>query len=347
VFFCVTILVQNLFSFYWALGIFLFLTVFVAGFGLFFTDWFEHKFIFLNPITTQLSQIRLFLPSLPSVLHPNEVAGTLLWGLPILVVLPFARWNFKSRWQCVLFVVANSILLLLVLFSFLLMQSRAGYLALLLTFVLMVVLAIGTYRVYGVRIKLFFLSAFVAIGLGSLVFWKQLLPLFEKMMSYFPFEASSINRMEIWSSAMYAIKDFPLTGMGMNTFRSVAPFMYPLFVNLDYDIAHAHNEFLHVAVDLGLLGLIAFVSIYILAFYMLFQLFNHSIQNPHDTFPLKAVVFGLGGGLFAHLLWGMVDAIALGAKPGFLFWMLLGLISALYTIYQDKDKKLKELNHAG
>jgi O-antigen ligase len=153
--------------------------------------------------------------------------------------------------------------------------------------------------------------------------------------------------MEIWSSAMYAIKDFPLTGMGMNTFRSVAPFMYPLFVNLDYDIAHAHNEFLHVAVDLGLLGLIAFVSIYILAFYMLFQLFNHSIQNPHDTFPLKAVVFGLGGGLFAHLLWGMVDAIALGAKPGFLFWMLLGLISALYTIYQDKDKKLKELNHAG
>jgi hypothetical protein len=42
-------------------------------------------------------------------------------------------------------------------------------------------------------------------------------------------------------------------------------------------------------------------------------------------------VLGLGGGLFAHLIFGLFDAISLGAKPGIFFWMLLGLITGLYN----------------
>ena len=30
------------------------------------------------------------------------------------------------------------------------------------------------------------------------------------------------------------------------------------------------------------------------------------------------------------MLYGLTDAVALGAKPGLLFWMLLGLIAGLY-----------------
>jgi hypothetical protein len=42
------------------------------------------------------------------------------------------------------------------------------------------------------------------------------------------------------------------------------------------------------------------------------------------------LALGLGGGLLAHLLYGLMDAVALGAKPGVLFWMLLGLIVGLH-----------------
>jgi hypothetical protein len=42
------------------------------------------------------------------------------------------------------------------------------------------------------------------------------------------------------------------------------------------------------------------------------------------------LALGLGGGLLAHLLYGLTDAVALGAKPGVLFWMLLGLIAGLH-----------------
>ena len=42
-------------------------------------------------------------------------------------------------------------------------------------------------------------------------------------------------------------------------------------------------------------------------------------------------------GLFAHLMYGMTDAVTLGAKPGMLFWMLLGLIAGLYEQMRSGD----------
>lgn len=43
----------------------------------------------------------------------------------------------------------------------------------------------------------------------------------------------------------------------------------------------------------------------------------------------RALATGLGGGLLAHMVFGLTDAVTLGAKPGVLFWMLLGLVVAL------------------
>jgi hypothetical protein len=46
-------------------------------------------------------------------------------------------------------------------------------------------------------------------------------------------------------------------------------------------------------------------------------------------------VLGLGGGLFGHMIFGMTDAISLGAKPGIFYWLLLGLIVGLYNRIED------------
>jgi hypothetical protein len=40
------------------------------------------------------------------------------------------------------------------------------------------------------------------------------------------------------------------------------------------------------------------------------------------------------GGFLAHFLYGLTDAVALGAKPGILFWMLLGLSTGLFASVQ-------------
>ena len=70
------------------------------------------------------------------------------------------------------------------------------------------------------------------------------------------------GRVELWSRALYAIQDFPLTGCGLGTFRQVVHLLYPpFFVEPGADLAHAHNFFLQVALDLGVPGLIAYLAL--------------------------------------------------------------------------------------
>ena len=146
----------------------------------------------------------------------------------------------------------------------------------------------------------------------------------------------------------------------MNTFREVVHVLYPFFtIPPDLDIAHAHNEFLQAGLDLGFPGMIAFISLYLISFWTLFKTWRTAglmigrvkpvlpvlIESEgseaegdsplqmswnQDPYLVKTLVLGLGGGLFGHLIFGMLDAISLGAKPGIFFWFLLALIVGLY-----------------
>jgi len=140
--------------------------------------------------------------------------------------------------------------------------------------------------------------------------------------------------------------------MGMNTFRSGINIFYPWSAgNAIKDIGHAHNEFLQAALDLGLPGLIGFLSLNLVSAWMLVQTWrNVKPVNPEikpdsfsgwfsSTVGVRALVVGFTGGFLAHLLFGLIDAIALGAKPGVMFWMLLGLITGLYL--RQKRKPLQ------
>lgn len=148
------------------------------------------------------------------------------------------------------------------------------------------------------------------------------------------------SRVEIWSRAIYGIQDFPITGMGMNTFREIVHVLYPLFlISPNVDLAHAHNEFLQIALDLGIPGLISFLAVNFCVLWILKEVWKTARQNalnsPRFLFAspemTQMIVLGLFGGHLAHLLFGLTDAIALGAKPGVLWWMLLGLIVALHA----------------
>lgn len=225
---------------------------------------------------------------------------------------------------------------------FIMAQSRGGYIGLAAACLGMAFLALpprGRWIALGL-LALGGIAAGVAlsrIGLAPLQNWIMGSPLAEG-------SALSLNtlegRVEIWSRAIYGLQDFPFTGMGMNTFREVVHVLYPLFlVAPDVDLGHAHNEFLQAGLDLGLPGLIALLALYLGAFWMLVDVWkrthNSQLATPNSltaTFPLQqAIVLGLGGGLAAHLLYGLTDTVALGAKPGFLFWMLLGLIAGLHA----------------
>lgn len=335
---------RNLDGWRWALVCLLVTSLGVVGISLVGTNWAQGKFSLLARLVS-LFPLRLRgLAGAESGINPNQVAGSLLWVLPLSIILAagkLRRLASAPSGRAWTQAAAAGALALLLLAVFLLAQSRSAFLALALTLLLMLGLALP--RKGRAVLLTLLLVALVAIAILIQQGELDLLGLIGLAAASAEGEGAQLstleNRMELWRRAIYAIQDFPLTGMGMNVFRQAVSSLYPLFlISPDLDISHAHNEFLQAALDLGIPGLLAFILLHAIAFAMLIQIAR---RHPSDFEPVTGVqmtwlLLGLGGGLAAHLLFGLTDAVALGAKSGILFWMLLGLIAGLHSRYAVK-----------
>jgi putative inorganic carbon (HCO3(-)) transporter len=340
---CVTGLILGLGTFYiiarfgqspkgwWlSLAFFAALGLGVAGAALFGMRW-STKIAVLSALANRLPSLLLGVPGIGTRANPNEVAGILVWVIPVLAVVGVDGVVHASAWRKALgekrAVLANVLVVCVTLFAlavFVLTQSRGGYLALGLVGLGLAWLAVPS-RWRGVA-----LAGAVVVGAVSLVAFWQTGAAAELFASAALRDQTGLSveslpgRLEIWSRAIYAIEDFPFTGIGMNTFQPTVNLLYPLFLfGTASDVFHAHNEFLQAALDLGVPGLIAFVALYIDAFWMVVTIGRGEAR-------WRTLGLGLGGGLLAHLFWGFTDCIYLGSASGPYFWLLLGLIAGLY-----------------
>ena len=292
----------------------------------------------LDVLTSRLAPHVLSLPGAEQGLNPNELAGTLLWILPLSASLAgFVLLHTRAFWGRLgwrmpgfsLFLALNSAILLL---AIVLLQSRSAYAGLAVAGVMLAAFA------WMARRRAMVFAAVAIIALLSVSIFAQgsgTLNVVDLAGSSGVAADSTQGRLEIWSRALYAIQDFPFTGMGLNTFRTVVHLLYPLFIiPPGLDIAHAHNEFLQAALDLGLPGLVAFLALYLTTFWMLRELWESPATMGIERALWRTIILGLTGGLLAHAVFGLTDAIAFGARPGVLFWMLLALITGLFLQVQ-------------
>jgi putative inorganic carbon (HCO3(-)) transporter len=108
--------------------------------------------------------------------------------------------------------------------------------------------------------------------------------------------------------------------------------LYPLFlISPDTDIAHAHNHWLQAGLDLGIPGMIAYMALWLGLAAMLWQSWRQSRNS-----WLRVLSLGFAGCLVAYFVYGLLDTIALGARPGFIFWGMLGLIAALHQVMKNE-----------
>ncbi len=136
------------------------------------------------------------------------------------------------------------------------------------------------------------------------------------------------GRLELWSRALDAIADFPLTGIGLGTFQQVVPLRYPYVVlaGSETAISHAHNLFLQVAVDLGLPGLVAFIALLGVSLAVTVQTVRRYTARRRGDLALQTA--GLGAGLVAVSVHGLIDAVSWNTKPAIFIWVIMGLIMA-------------------
>jgi len=289
------------------------------GLGLLGTRW-GLKIPQLTALMARLPGEIGWLPEGETFFNPNVIGGALLWVLPLsLSLLAWAVRGGKYKWW---WTVADGLTTVLCLGLLLLTQARGAWLGFVASLLALLVAAGGRLGRIGAILILAALLVLVAVGSPALRRVVQVDPGSARILSTVSME----QRLEIWSRAQYAIADFPFTGPGLDAFQYVMPVMYPLFqVPPGILVPLAHNEFLQVALDLGLPGLVAWLALYIIAFWMLWWTYRRSPDG-----LTQALVLGSGGALIAHLVYAMTDCGVLDAKPNIVFWMIVGLSVTLY-----------------
>ena len=310
----------------------------LAVVGLLGARWLD-KFPILSRLTGLLPAALRGLPGAEEGFQPNEVAGSLLWIVPLGLVLAAHAWRRRdwlraelgrrgaAAWQ-----IGVALAAAVTCGVLLLTQSRMALLGLGLTLAGFgaawlprrlgrwgwVVLAVGL------------LAGLTSLTLGRWAILAQLQQ--ADLIDPESLAAGSLEgRVEIWSRALDTIRLAPFTGLGLNTWRYLVRHLFPFWLSTpEFPIAHAHNEMLQAALDLGLPGLAAFVWLQAAALRLAWQVARRPAGSPAWPEHLqRAAALGLAAGLLAHAIFGLADAVALGAKPGLFFWAVLGLLASL------------------
>ncbi|NOX62612.1 MAG: O-antigen ligase family protein [Chloroflexi bacterium] len=140
------------------------------------------------------------------------------------------------------------------------------------------------------------------------------------------------GRLEIWASALQALRDFPLSGIGLGAWNEVIPLFYPYrslaLLAPGVEIPHAHNLFLQIGLDIGLPGLVAYAALWGLCVWMALQAHKRFAQ--HQRLAWASLAFSVVIGLLIIALHGLIDSVAWGTKSSIWTWLLFGMATLLY-----------------
>jgi putative inorganic carbon (HCO3(-)) transporter len=133
-------------------------------------------------------------------------------------------------------------------------------------------------------------------------------------------EDSSNNfRLNVWKTTAEMIRDHWATGIGPGNkvFRRV----YGIYMVPGYEALGAYNVFLELWVELGLLGLLAFVWILVAHFGRIL-----TCRLPR---PDAVLVLACGAGMVAIMIFGITDTVFFRPQVNILFWLEAALIATL------------------
>lgn len=298
------------------------LALLVGALALGSTQW-NSKSNQLQPLVDVLPTIAGF-PGAERGFNSNEIAGALAWLTPLMAGLAVRGWRRQGPqkwWYTAAF--------LMLFWALFLGQSRMALAGVLLALGVIIALLLPGYRarvVAGAALAaVIVLEALIVTGQFSLVAGADVSQAVTERN-----ELSSQGRFAIWASGLAIVRDYPLQGVGLSMFRDGrVREAYPVDW-IDPYPPHTHNELLQVATDMGLPGLLVFVGLHVVAGVMIWYCWR---QGDADA---AAVAIAVGAGLLAHAVYGLGDAITLWDRFAFIFWWLLGLLAAQYTLTRQQ-----------
>ncbi len=241
-----------------------------------------------------------------STLHnPNLLAGFLVMIMAMAAGLGLNARGRRVKLVYLCFVAALGVCLALT-------YSRGAWLS-----VLAVVVAYG--MLYSRKTFWLLLLVPVAVVAGHNMMMERLVSIVN------PTDSSSLLRLAMWESTLMMIADKPLFGIGWGAYWLVYP-EYDFFLNDPATtIYHAHNMYLHIAAEIGIPGLLAFLAV--MAGHI--RLALEAAQTAADR-RVSGLMLGMLTAFLSLAVGGLTDYIMFNPQMAMLFWLLSALTAAVY-----------------
>lgn len=256
---------------------------------------------------------------------PNGLGGYLTGIIPVL-----AAWIFWGK-QKAFYRLAVLLIFLLMIWSLMITFSRGAWMGVF--FGGMFLLFLGLFP--KKRLKLYFSLGiiFAAIALGISVFLILANGSDQELFArYYTIQW----RLSIWSISMEMIKDKFLFGHGINTFMRVfQAYRGNFFMGPTY----AHNCYIQLAAETGVVGLLCFLWIIVTAFH---QSLGKIELNFAQNRNLAALAVGLLSGIFAFLVHSFFDTNFYSLQLSVYLWFMVGMLVSIDKIL-DAQKVWKDV----
>ncbi len=158
--------------------------------------------------------------------------------------------------------------------------------------------------------------------------------------------STTTKRIYLWESALHMIHDSPWFGYGMDNWlchysnNKICDAHYHYWIEKDSvthadtglrsepTLSHPHNIFLHVWVSIGVFGLLAFLAVIILFFWLFTRILRRT-THIKGIEHLRWMIVGVGAAMLAALVQGQVDSSFLEQDLAFCFWILVATLLLL------------------
>lgn len=267
------------------------------------------------------------------------------YGAAIAFFLPVFTGFFLSRIykrpMRIFAFVLLSVLVIGIIFSY----SRAAWVS--------VAFALGIYIIIVFRIKFKWVALALVLLVGVFyVFRYQFIEKLEKnkqdsstdfvehvqSISNISSDASNLERINRWASALRLFQERPVFGWGPGTYQFVyAPFQRSkekTIISTNYgDMGNAHSEYIGPLSESGVLGMLTFLAIVLLTFYTGLRVYKRARDK-----EIKMLVMVTLLGLTSYYIHGVMNNFLDTDKSSVPFWAFTAMLVALDVYHSGREQ---------
>ncbi|MBL7057841.1 O-antigen ligase family protein [Patescibacteria group bacterium] len=298
-------------------------------------EWQDWKiFLLLSVILAQIVSLNGIVGQAYSTIgNTAYVAGYIIFNIFFTFILIAREQNIRLRW-------AYLALLPLLVKQFLLASSAGGAFGLGFSFFVMLFL-------YGMfssnqKIKKYTFAAIITFSVLTITaFSNKSLMKDTSLLSDMSFEKNTFKtRLISWKAAMYDMPNHFFLGTGFGNFAvTFDKYFDPIFYNYSRSETYfdrAHNNIIEIASTTGMLGLMAYLSIFLAAGIYLIRYFNSGVINIYDFCFVSALLIAYFVQNLA-VFDSLVTFIGLMMTLGYVHWITQNRGVVTQEIYSEEN----------